>query len=457
MGSGFEVGSVDPRRVLVCSVLGRPCACPDRPTQNRRREDDPPSFHTGGMKARYAILGSGMQGTACAYDIARFGDPARLTLVDFDRDRARAAADRVNNLLNANACSWASADASSPDAVAQLLSDYDVAVSALPYRLHLTAERAALRARCSIVDMGNDTDVSIQALELHSAAQKQGVTIVTDCGLAPGLVNSVGTMLAGLFDRPVSVRLYCGGLPETPRPPLNYSLRFSIEGLVGEYVDESIVLRNGEVVQVEPLSELEQLDFPGFGTLEAFATSSGSGTAPYTLRGRLADYEYKTLRYPGHCDLMRVFRDLGFWQDEPVDVGGARVPPIDLFHRLMGERLIDPESRDVVLVLAVARGWVGETAHEFQISIVDRFDPETAFGAMERMTGFSTAVQAIAVARGEVAAGAFPCESALPGHRVLEDLARRGIEARRTSRLLSDEEAGALPSSPPSGTVGQTV
>ncbi|MFQ3668621.1 MAG: saccharopine dehydrogenase C-terminal domain-containing protein [Fimbriimonadaceae bacterium] len=398
------------------------------------------------MDTRYAILGSGMQGTACAYDIARFGEPAQLTLADADPGRARAAADRVNNLLNRHVCGWAAIDAEATVAVAEFLTDYDVAVSALPYRLHLAVERAALRARCSIVDMGNDTDVSIQALELHGAAQTQGMTIVTDCGLAPGLVNSIGTMLVGEFDRPASVRLFCGGLPENPKPPLNYALRFSIEGLVGEYIDESIVLRGGKVARVEPLSELEQLEFPGFGTLEAFATSSGSGTAPYTLRGRLADYEYKTLRYPGHCELMRMFRNHGFWHDGPVEVGESRLRPIDLFHRLVEERLIDPHSQDVVLVLALARGWVGDTAREFRIEMVDRFDPATGFGAMERMTGFSTAIQAIAVGRGEVPRGAYPCELALPGDRVLEELARRGIGARRSSRPLSPHEADALPS-----------
>lgn len=398
------------------------------------------------MDTRYAILGSGMQGTACAYDIARYGEPAHLTLADCDPDRARASAERVNNLLNRHVCAWAALDAGSSTAVAEFLSDYDVAVSALPYRLHLDAERAALRARCSIVDMGNDTDVSIQALELHGAAKKQGITIVTDCGLAPGLVNSIGMMLVGEFDRPVSGRLYCGGLPEEPKPPLNYSLRFSIEGLVGEYIDESIVLRDGKVTRVEPLSELEPVEFPGFGTLEAFATSSGSGTVPYTLRGRLAEYEYKTLRYPGHCEVMRAFREAGCWGEDPVEAGRARVRPIDLFHRLMGDRLIDPHSRDVVLVLAVARGWVGDTPHEIRVSIVDRFDPETGFGAMERMTGFSTAIQAIAVGRGEVAKGAYPCELALSGDRVLEEMARRGIEAVRTSRVLTAPEAATLPS-----------
>lgn len=384
---------------------------------------------------RYAVIGAGMQGTAAAYDLARFGHAETVALADRSLDRAQASAERVNRLVGSSVCRPLAMDAADVGAVSGELKGFDVALSCVPYHLHAGVERAAIEAGCSAVDMGNDTDVTLETLQLDAEARSKGVTVVTDAGLAPGLVNSMALSFMEQADSIDSVRLYCGGLPQNPKPPFNYSLRFSIEGLVGEYIDEAIALRDGEVVRLETMAELEQIEVEGLGTLEAFTTSSGTSTAPWTFQGVVRNYEYKTLRYPGHCELMRAFREAGLWGEDPIDVGGAVLRPIDLFCTLMGPRLLDPEDRDLVVACGIAAGSKDGAHVELRADIVDYHDEATGFSAMERLTGFSTSIIAIEIAHGNVARGCVPYEKAMGGLAFLDQLERRGIVVRRSIRF----------------------
>ncbi len=371
-----------------------------------------------------------MQGTAAAYDIARFGNPSRVLLVDSDLKRSSASAERVNSLVGNEICFASEVDAGDEASVAIQIHDSDVVLSCVPYRLHATVEHAALAAGTNVVDMGNDTDVTMEMLNLDSEFKAKGITLVPDTGLAPGLVNSIGAWMIGEMDEAEHIKLYCGGLPQNPRPPLNYTLRFSVEGLVGEYVDEAIAIRDHEVVRLETLRELENLDVPELGMMEAFTTSSGTSTAPYTFKDKVRHYEYKTLRYPGHCQIMQAFQAAGFWNDKQLNLGDEKVTPIQLFYRLMGDYLFDPTDPDLAVVHAVGTGVKAGKSIRLQVDVMDKRDPATGFTAMERMTGFSTAIMAIEVAQGRVRTGCVRYEEAVPGKRVMDELARRGIPVK---------------------------
>jgi lysine 6-dehydrogenase len=380
------------------------------------------------MALRFAVIGAGRQGAAAAYDLRRFAPEAELLVADLSLAEARRTADRVDGLAGSRRSQAFELDASDEDGVAAWLAGHrvSVALSCAPYRLHEMVERAAIRAGVSAVDMGNDTDVTLETLAMDDVARRQGVTVVPDCGLAPGLVNSLAAYIIERLGEVDRIRLYCGGLPQQPKGPLRYALAFSVQGLVGEYQDVAIALRAGEVARLETLAELETLVIEPLGELEAFTTSGGASTAPYTLKGRVRDYEYKTLRYPGHCAILRAFRHYGFWDHEAVEVDGVAVKPVELFYRLMDERLRDPDHRDLVVARATGDGPGGSMT----LDLIDRMDPETGFTAMERLTGFSTAIVAQAVASGEVRKGCVPYEQAMTGARFLEELARRGIVPR---------------------------
>lgn len=377
-----------------------------------------------------------MQGTAAAYDLARFGDASSIVLADYDLAIATESASRVNKLTGTDLVEPRHINAKDITSVAEMVKSFDVVLSCVPYKLHESVENACFAAGVSVIDMGNDTDVTMEILNRDAEIQAKGITFVPDTGLAPGLVNSIASHFISELDETDEIKLYCGGLPQQPQPPLNYSLRFSVEGLVGEYVDVAIAIRDHQVVRLETLEELESVDVPGIGAFEAFTTSSGTSTAPYTFCASVRSYEYKTLRYPGHCDYMRLFRHYGFWEEEPISVRGTQVKPLDFFCALMGEKLSDPADKDLVIVYAVAAGTKDGQRTVLEAVILDNLDEVTGFTAMERMTGFSTAIMAIEVAHGRVRKGAVRYEQAVTGKTVMDALQKRGITINLTKTLV---------------------
>lgn len=382
------------------------------------------------MSKVFAILGSGMQGTAAAYDLARHADPSEIRMGDNDLEQAQRNAQRVNGLVGRNICNAHSVDALDPEALGKFLEPADVVLSCVPYWMHPRIASVAIRHKTNMVDMGGDTAVAWETLALDELAKAEGVSIVPDTGLAPGLVNDLGNYLMEQFDKTESVKLYCGGLPQNPKPPFNYKLVFNVEGLVTEYSHQADVVRGGLVVKVETLDELEKLHVDGLGEMEAFVTSGGSSTAPFTHEGKVDNYEYKTIRFPGHCERMRIFKDYGFWSHEPVKTRSGEAIPIEVFHKLMGEALRDPNDKDQVIVRGVGIGAKGGVRKRIQIDIHERHCDQTGFTAMERLTGFSTATYAKHIADGCCEPGCHRYETAMKGSKFLEEIQKRGIKVR---------------------------
>lgn len=383
------------------------------------------------MSKTYAVLGSGMQGTAAAYDLALHGDAERIFMGDISEEQAVRSSERVNRLVGRAVCTPRKVDALDERELEDFLAPADVALSCVPYWMHPYVAPVAIRSLTSMVDMGGDTEVTLQTLALDEAAKSAKVSIVPDTGLAPGLVNSLATYLMEKLDEVEEVLLYCGGLPQSPRPPFYYTLVFNIEGLVAEYTDKALAIRNGKLVELETLTDLEYIEWEGIGKLEAFVTSGGTSTAPYTFEGKVKTYEYKTLRFPGHCERMRVFMESGFWDTEPVLVNGCKVSPRQVFYRVM-EKVLRREAgdKDQVLVRAKVSGREKGLPKTYQIDIHDKQDDRTGFTAMERMTGFPTAIYAIEIARGHVPPGCWRYENAVPGRVVVAELEKRGIPLR---------------------------
>lgn len=381
------------------------------------------------MPTNYAVLGAGTQGAAAAYDVAMHGQPGRLLIADASAEQAGRVAERVNALAGRRIAEPFAVDASDEDALAEFLGPVDVALCCLPYWLQPGAVRAAIASRTHLCDLDGEDPTLEELAEIDAQARAAGVTLIPDTGLAPGLVNSIGVHLLDQLEKAEAVRLYCGVLPQNPKPPLNYKLAFNIEGLVAEYDEPAIALRDGEVVTLEPLTEVEKVEFDGI-SLEGFVTGGGTSTAPYTLAGRTRSYEYKTLRFPGHCDQMRLFRDLGFWGNDRVEVEGAAVRPRAVFARLLSEALPPDNDRDQCFLRGEADGVRDGKRVRLRVDIHDLEDPETGFTSMQRLTGFCIAIHAIALAGGELPLGALRYEEALPGARVLDEMAKRGVSIR---------------------------
>ncbi|MHC4547866.1 MAG: saccharopine dehydrogenase family protein [Planctomycetota bacterium] len=378
---------------------------------------------------RYAVLGAGRQGVAIAYDLARHGEARAITLVEADRRRLQAGAARLRRLAPDVKVTAVGKRLRGPEATA-LLRGHDAAVSALPYRLNPALARAAVRARVSFCDLGGNTALVREELKLDGEARSAGVTVVPDCGLAPGLGNVLAAIAIDAVPGARHVRIRCGGLPIPPRGPLGYSLLFDIAGLTNEYTGEAVVLRGGRVRRLEAFTEVEPYRGPrSLGPLEAFLTSGGTSTAPWTFQDKLETYDYKTVRYRGHFEKVRAMIELGLLDLGPVEIRGHKVVPRDLFHAVAGPRLLDPKVKDVALLQVDCTDRRGRG---IRYRMVHPFDRKTGFTAMEQTTGYPTAVVAHALARKQLKPGAVTPERAGFGAEHLAALRRRGLAIRRT-------------------------
>ncbi len=376
------------------------------------------------MKA--IIVGAGRMAEAVLYDFVKFDTFGEVILAD----AAPGVAEALARKRGAGRARAVRLDAGDEDAARRALAGCAVCVSAAPYRYNVTLARASIAVGAHFVDMGGNNDVVAAELALDAETREAGVAVVPDMGLAPGLGNVLAAALMARLGDVDELHLRVGGLPREPRPPLDYALVFSPYGLINEYAEPCVVVRNGESKKVSPLTDMEELDFPPFGKLEAFHTSGGASTLPGTYRGRVRNLDYKTIRYPGHCARIKPLFDLGFASEDEVEICGVRVRPRDVFAERLAATL--PEGTDdLVLVRCWATGKTGDAKKTITYEIVDYADAATGLTAMMRTTGFPVAVAARFLAEGKATrVGAVPPEEAFAPEEFLAALRERGINIK---------------------------
>ncbi|HEY9870746.1 MAG TPA: saccharopine dehydrogenase NADP-binding domain-containing protein, partial [Candidatus Obscuribacterales bacterium] len=233
---------------------------------------------------KYLVLGAGKMGYAVIYDLVRSPNVDNVYVADSDVDRIN----RITDKFADDRLVPCQLDARNLDDVAKVMTGCDVAISCMPYEHNFDLARVALEEGVSFCDLGGNNDIVRKELLLDEFARKEGVTIVPDCGLAPGLVSILAAAAAEGMEEIYEMRLRVGGLPVDPQPPLNYSLTFSVEGLINEYVEDAHVVMDGKLLTVPSLTNVEDIHFPEpFGALEAFTTSGGVSTLPSTFEGRV--------------------------------------------------------------------------------------------------------------------------------------------------------------------------
>jgi lysine 6-dehydrogenase len=383
------------------------------------------------MGYRYAVLGAGRQGTACAYDMIKLGEAESVVLADLSLETALAAAERINGLLSTDKARAAKLDVTDSEALVSTLEGIEAFLSAVPYYLNLDIARAAVHAGASMCDLGGNTDLVREQLKLDSSARKAGISIIPDCGQVPGMGTTLMVCAMSMLDEPEEVFMWDGGLPQNPRPPFDYLLTFNIAGLTNEYAESPVFLRNGKPTLVPTMDELEEIDFPApVGRLEAFTTGGGVSTMPWTFEGKLKTLQNKTVRYPGHFARLRAYYDLGLWRTDSVRVNNQDVIPRDLFHALFESMVTYPEDEDVVVIRIRATGRKDGLPAEVVLDLMDLYDEETGFTAMERTTGWDAAIVAAMMARGQTLRGAVPVEVAVPPGLFVQELSKRGINVK---------------------------
>jgi len=337
------------------------------------------------------VLGCGNIGSVIAKDFTDSIDGAEVVVADSSRERAEAAASSIRGATPTTL------DATDYVGLVETIRGFDLVIGALPGDYGYQALKAAVEAGISMVDISFTPE---DPLELDREAEKAGVTIVPDCGVAPGLSNMLVGYGASKLDRIREAHIMVGGLPEQAVPPLGYTITWSAEGLIDEYVRGARIMEGGRVVEVPALSGLEEIEFPGVGNLEAFYTD-GLRTLLYTIPGVESMWE-KTLRYPGHVEKIRLLRALGFFDDEPVAVGDTKVSPRIMTARLLERSLWKPEVGDILaMTVEVAGERRGEEAR-YKFYLLDRFDEEKKVTAMARTTAYTASIVAQKLAMGDI-------------------------------------------------------
>ena len=372
---------------------------------------------------RIAVLGCGLVGAAIARDLARDAD-LEVTVADANPE-ALESAGRNLPLRTLHA------DLSDPDQIGPIARGADAVVGALPGRMGFAMLEAVMRAGKPIADISFSHE---DPLALDDLAREHGVTAVVDCGVSPGISNFAVGRAAARLSEVEEVTIHVGGLPTNKNRPFGYAIVFSATDVIEEYTRPARIVEDFHIVTRPALSEVEAVDVPGVGTLEAFLTD-GLRTLLTTVRARAM--KEKTLRYPGHAEAMRALRDGGFFQTQPIEAGGISIAPRTVTERLLSRawKLAQGDEEFTYLRIAVSGRDRGGVPRRYGFELLDRTDLETGATSMARATGFPCAAVAAILARGEyrepgVRPPEFLAKDPEASSRFLEALRTRGLNWR---------------------------
>ena len=351
------------------------------------------------------ILGAGMMGRAIAYDLCRHSNFDNITLADKDRKTLVSAEKFLKNQY----VNFDTINLEKSDDILKHFQQNDICISAIPYTFNYMLSKLAVETKTHFLDLGGNNTVVSRQKTLSKDAEKNDVTIIPDCGLAPGMTSVIVRDLVETLGQVEYVKIRVGGLPVDPKPPLNYQIVFSPNGLINEYVEDAIVLDHGKIVGKKSMTEIEEVTFPEpFGKMEAFVTSGGCSTLPYTYRDKIAYLDYKTVRYPGHCEKFKPL--LNF-------------EPRDRLIEYLNKNLPSNE-KDVVLVKVLSKNQ--DTKLEY--TIIDHYDKENNITSMMRTTSYPTSIIAQLIEQNNITKrGVFCSEELVPPSKFFNELEKRNI------------------------------
>ncbi|WP_432351954.1 saccharopine dehydrogenase family protein [Sporosarcina sp. A2] len=354
---------------------------------------------------RIVVLGTGMIGTTIVSEIAKFKGIESVTAVDIRQESI----DRCLEIANNPKVFGKTASLLSQEDFIQVLQDADVAVGCLPHSLSLTAIKAAIASQCHFVDLVGS--MFQEKIELHTQAQEAGVTIIPGCGVAPGITNFLAAQGIEMLDVAEEAVLICGGIPRWPVPPLWYQVVFRLESVLGLYTKPAFAIKNGEIVELPALSGLESLTFPEpVGKCEAVITDAHS--TAFTLKGKVKNLTEKTIRYPGHWAKMKVLEELGFLDNQLIEIDGGLTAPVKLSEQILAPKMVGHSNEDVTVVRVEVTGTKSGISKKYTWEMVDLYDHTRNITSMAKTTALPAAVAAKWIAEKKIVeTGVVPIET----------------------------------------------
>ncbi len=339
------------------------------------------------------VLGYGNVGSIVAKDLAESMPSANVAIAGRHEIKAK----EVAATINRKNVTTIRLDADAYGEIADAMKTFDLIVGTLPGDLGYRSIQAAIDAKVDMVDVSYMPE---NPLILDERAIKAGVTVVPDCGVAPGLSNLLVGHALSKLDQVESIHIMVGGLPKEPEPPLGYLLTWSPTDLIDEYTRKAKIIQKGRVVEVEPLTGLEEIEFPGVGKLEGFYTD-GLRTLLYTIKD-VENMREKTLRYPGHAHSIHLLKTLGFFSKDPIQVDKTRLTPRDVTIEVLKKKLLRPEAEDLLAMKVEVSGTAKRGKKRYVYHLLDHYDHENAITAMARTTAYPASIVSQLIAKNVV-------------------------------------------------------
>ena len=324
---------------------------------------------------KVAVLGSGMVGSAIAMDLA-----SRHHVTAFDVSNANLELLKKRNPR----IETQQTDLRNYSSYPQLLTSFDIVVTAVPGFMGYKTLEAAINCRKNIVDISFFPE---DVLQLDKLAKEKGVTVITDCGVAPGMSN----FIIGHHNEEMkidSLEIYVGGLPKVRKKPFQYKAPFSPADVIEEYTRPARLMENGHIIVRPALSEVEWIHFEDLGTLEAFNTD-GLRSLLYTMP-HIKNQKEKTMRYPGHVDIIISLKESGFFSETPIDINGTKIAPIKVTSQILfNEWKLGLEEEELTVMKVKLIGKKDGEQKTIEWNLLDFYDHETKISSMARTTGYT--------------------------------------------------------------------
>ncbi|UPW84853.1 saccharopine dehydrogenase family protein [Lysinibacillus sp. Ag94] len=382
---------------------------------------------------KVVVLGAGLMGKEVARDLIKNSKVERVFLGDIDVKIAQNFVDT----LNTDKIEVVELHAERDDSLLEVISKGNVVVNALFYSFNERVARAAITAGVHSVDLGGHIGgVTEKILDLDEEAKAKGVTIIPDLGVAPGMVNILAGYGASKLDEVESIKLFVGGIPTEPKPPLHYTRVFSLDGVFDHYTEPSKMIQKGKLQEVPSLSGVEPIYFKDFGVLEAFYTSGGISTL-YKTFPNVQTLEYKTIRYKGHAEKFKLLADLGFLDaSNKVEVEDQEVSVRPVVREALKKKLELGTKPDAVLLRVIVAGEKAQQQVTYEFEMVVRKDMTINETAMARATANTISVVAQMIGENKITEhGVFAPESIVPGDIYIKEMAKRGVVIKETSHI----------------------
>ena len=373
------------------------------------------------------VIGAGMVGSAMAVDLVQ---KHNVTLADLDAQRLQQLRTKFP------AIEVMPLDVQDAEALQKAVINFDLVICAVPGFLGYLALKHIIEAGKNVVDISFSPE---NALDLDGLAKKKKVTVIVDCGVAPGMDNII---LGHCNEEFQLTHFEClvGGLPKVKKWPFYYKAPFSPIDVIEEYTRPARYVENGEVITRAPLTDCEYISFDKVGTLESFNTD-GLRSILFTM-SHIPNMKEKTLRYPGHIDYIKALKETGFFNTEKIKVHGVAVSPLAFTSRILIDDWKLGDTDEEITVMRVTCRGLKQSGEKVKVeyNLYDEYNPVTQTSSMARTTGYTATAAANMVLDGVFTEkGLFPPE--LVGKHqacydyILKYLEERGIHYVRTMTI----------------------